>query len=81
MLFLPTYLLSGVVLSYFSNPYIYLSILWAIACLAASIMAGRSWAKALWLNLAVIALTLGAAELYFYKAYFSEEPLPRNGIQ
>jgi len=77
MLFLPTYLLSGVVLSYFPNPYIYLSILWAIVCLAASIMAGRSWTKALWLNLAVVALTLGAAELYFYKAYFSEEP-PRE---
>jgi hypothetical protein len=75
MLFLPACLLSGVVLSYFPNPYIYLSILWAIVCLAASIMAGRSWAKALWLNLAVVALTLGAAELYFYKAYFSEEPL------
>ena len=77
MLFLPTCLLSGVVLSYFPNPYIYLSILLAIVCLAASIMAERSWVKALWLNLAVVALTLGAAELYFYKAYFSEEP-PRE---
>jgi len=40
-------------------------------------MAGRSWAKAVWLNLAVVALTLGAAELYFYKAFFTEEP-PRE---
>lgn len=75
MLFAPTYLLSGVVLSYFPNPYIYLSILWAGVFLAVSIMAGRSRAKALWVNLAVVTLTLGAAELYFYKAYFSEEPL------
>ena len=77
LLLLPAFLFSGVVLFYFPKPYIYLSILWAIVCLAASIMAARSWAKALWLNLAVVALTLGAAELYFYKAYFSEEP-PRE---
>lgn len=77
MLFVSTILLSGVVLSYFPDPYIYLSILWAIVCLAASMMATRSWAKALWVNFAVVALTLGAAELYFYKAYFSEEP-PRE---
>jgi len=40
-------------------------------------MARLSWAKALWVNFAVVALTLGAAELYFSKAYFSEEP-PRE---
>lgn len=75
MLFVPALLLTSVVLHNFSRPYIYLSILWAIVCLAASIMAGRPWAKALWLNLAVLAFTLGGAELYFYEVYFSDEPL------
>lgn len=77
MLFTTACLLSGVVLFCFPKPYLYLSILWGGACLAASMMAGRSWAKAVWLNLAVVALTLGAAELYFYKAFFTEEP-PRE---
>ena len=77
MLFASTILLTGVVVFYVPNPYFYLSILWVIACLAASMMVRRPWAKALWVNFAVVTLTLGAAELYFSKAYFTEEP-PRE---
>ncbi len=77
MLFIPALFLTGLISYYFPRPYIYLSVLWTAVYLAASIMTGRSWAKALWLNLAVVAFTLGGAELYFYEVYFSEEP-PRE---
>ena len=77
ILVVSTILFSGVLLVYVPNPYIYLAILWAIVCVVASMMARRSWAKALWVNLAAVALTLGAAEVYFSKAYFSDEP-PRE---
>ena len=74
MLFVPALLLTSVVFHNFPRPYIYLSILWAIVCLAASIVAGRSWAKALWLNLAVVVFTFGAIEGY----YWTQEPLQRR---
>jgi hypothetical protein len=49
--------------------------LWAIVCVSAFVVADRAWAKALWLNLAVVAFMLGGVEFYFYDVYFSEEPL------
>jgi len=67
--------LTGVVLQYFPRPYIYISMLWAIVCVSAFVVADRAWAKALWLNLAVVAFMLGGVEFYFYDVYFSEEPL------
>ena len=74
MLLVAALFLTSVVLYYFPRPYIYFSILWAIVCLAASIMAGRSWAKALWINLAVVVFTFGAMEAYFW----AQEPLERQ---
>lgn len=69
--------LTVVVLRYFPKPYVFMSVLWAVVCVAKSLTANRSWAKAIWVNIAVITLTFGGAEVYFYTVYFREEP-PRE---
>ena len=66
--------LTGVALHYFPMPYVYISMLWAVVCVLAAVAADGVWAKALWFNLAVVAFTLGGAELYFYEVYFNDEP-------
>src|SRR5215831_12511646 len=65
------------ILQYFPAPYAWIMMLWATVFFFLLLVVQNAWAKAFWLNLAVIAFALCAIELYFYKFYFGEEP-PRE---
>jgi hypothetical protein len=67
--------LTDVILQYWPRPFLSISMMWVLVLLLIVSIARTSWAKALSLNLAVIAFTLAGAELYCYDVYFSEEPL------
>lgn len=62
------------VFTYSSKPYIYGAAIWALLCGYATTTGTRPWVKAAWLNLGVLLLTLGMAEIYFDRVYFAEEP-------
>src|SRR5262245_5560107 len=65
------------ILQYFPRPYVYISMLWATVSVLIVLVTTKPYAKALWLNFAVVAFTLGGAELYFSEVYFNDEP-PRE---
>jgi hypothetical protein len=70
-------LLSGVALTYLSTPYLYIAGILGTVGIVGALLAVRPYVKALFVNVAVVALALGGAELYFYEVYFAEEP-PRE---
>ena len=56
--------ISLVALKYFTSPYVWINSIWLITLILAAILTRRSSIKALYINLAVIVLTLGVIEIY-----------------
>ncbi len=67
--------LAGVFLKYLPKPYVYIYAFWGIACFYAAAISSGAWIRAVWLNIGVVVLALGCAEMYFDQIYFAEEPL------
>lgn len=67
--------LTAVFLYCVPKPYIYIFVLWGIACLYVAALSCQPWSKAVWFNSGVVVLALGGTEIYFDRVYFDEEPL------